>query len=97
MPKKRGHKPNRGQMRAEKTRTQAKSAHARADFPHVHPLPDTRIKLNWNAPIYPGAFAHVLNVFVQHGVTTLKVCLENHKHIRFTLPLSDCFITQHHA
>jgi hypothetical protein len=47
--------------------------------------------------MHPGEFAHVLNVFEQAGMTVLKVCLENRKHIRFTLPLSDCRLTQHHA
>lgn len=93
-----GHLPvNRGQMRKKRTLAQCLTVVRLSDFPEQHPEPDMRVAINFTAPMHPGAFAHILNVVREHGVTKLRVCLENHKHIRFTLPLHDCRLTQHHA
>ena len=88
---------NRGQMKAKRNAKRAQIAVHRADRPHQRAAINERVAINWTAPMHPGEFAHVLNVFQQAGQTILTVCLENRKHIRFTLPLSDCRLTQHHA
>ena len=89
MPK---HRVNRGQMRAARKFSTAKQP---VEMSRQHAQKDERVRLSWSAPVFPGAFAHVIDVFDQHGTTTLTLCLERHKHLVFNLPLHDVFLTQH--
>jgi hypothetical protein len=86
---------NRGHLRSERDKKR-KSAHAnKPSVPDWHAVAGERVRLNWNAPHYPNAFAHVLAVAYEHGNTTLKVCLENARHVTLRVPLHHCYLTAH--
>jgi hypothetical protein len=88
----RNKRQNRGAMRRERGLATLNECD---DMPCQHAEKDMRARFSWSAPTFPGAFCHILDVFEQHGTTTLHVCLERHKHIRLTIPLHDVMLTQH--
>ena len=92
MPK---HRQNRGLMRAARMFNTAKQHDGIPAMPTQMVEKHSRVQLSWSTPDYPGAYAHVVDVFDKHGNTTLRVVLENRRHIEFTIALHDVCLTQH--